>query len=659
MSKFPCLNRRPSGIYAIRLIVPARLRPIIGKREIHISTHLRDREAAKTAAMQILLNWREKFTQMDLNRLHSGSPLLSNHLISISEAAPAIGLSINTLLIEILNRKIPIYLFISASLGLVVDQNDYIEREPDGRLILNSIRELGQEAVHSGFVRPINTWETLTNWITGRNSSEFQLIMEGGNYFFPSAENQRSFSVADGLVQGKDIETIRRAYAEATECLPVQTQHITSAQQTSQLGYMPSKIEALHGNKRFSTLVEVFLDGHKNSTEKCRKVKSECDTFIDLIGDVTLCELTSDLIKQYAELLSKLPEYNLAKTRKYCNKSPREAIELAEKDNDPRLSESTIRTRLDHLNAVFKEGNTKLLLDTNPVTAHKGSARQPNTKSKRNIRHIFTDAELHLIFNNEHADWFKTGHLFAEKWFRAGELVTGHNKQQPTTRNLPYFYWFPILSLLSGARPNELAQLHLDDILQTENGVWYLDFNLNDGKTDYDKTEASSPQQFTNALDKSLKNPNAHRVTPIHSKLLELGFIDYVTALRNAGYKRLFEELRFDENRGYAKDVGDWFNERYIGTLLKIPRDNGKVLYSFRHNFITALGNLDGLEERVIGQLVGHERGDTETTKTYLKDRGAELLQPVIERLNYPCVQSITPFNVQLGIKALEIKLAR
>jgi hypothetical protein len=46
MSGLSCIYRRTSGIYVVRLVVPARLRPAIGRSEVHVSTGLRELNAA-------------------------------------------------------------------------------------------------------------------------------------------------------------------------------------------------------------------------------------------------------------------------------------------------------------------------------------------------------------------------------------------------------------------------------------------------------------------------------------------------------------------------------------------------------------------------------------------------------------------------------------
>ncbi|MDU7187743.1 MAG: SDR family NAD(P)-dependent oxidoreductase, partial [Klebsiella sp.] len=54
--------------------------------------------------------------------------------------------------------------------------------------------------------------------------------------------------------------------------------------------------------------------------------------------------------------------------------------------------------------------------------------------------------------------------------------------------------------------------------------------------------------------DKSLKTVNAIRQVPIHPRLIELGLLEYVDALKVAGYDRLFPELKHNKIKGYTQN---------------------------------------------------------------------------------------------------------
>jgi integrase len=70
-------------------------------------------------------------------------------------------------------------------------------------------------------------------------------------------------------------------------------------------------------------------------------------------------------------------------------------------------------------------------------------------------------------------------------------------------------YWFPLISLFSGARRTEIAQLKVGDVRQGEGGIWFFDFS--------DRGE-----------DQHLKNESSARSVPIHSELIRSGLLDYV-----------------------------------------------------------------------------------------------------------------------------------
>lgn len=191
--------------------------------------------------------------------------------------------------------------------------------------------------------------------------------------------------------------------------------------------------------------------------------------------------------------------------------------------------------------------------------------------------------------------------------------------------------------------------MYLDDVLQSENGTWYLDFNLNCA----DKLDADA-SDFGH--DKSLKTVNSIRVVPLHDVVVKAGLPAYVAALREAGYDRLFPELKRDAVKGYGKPAGSWFNERFLGRRLSIKRTKKKTFHSFRHNFVTALERLDQ-PERVMTQLAGHERGKTQSGTRYAKDRDAGELKAVIDRLTFPCLAGLQAFDSNAGLKAIRAAL--
>ena len=69
-------------------------------------------------------------------------------------------------------------------------------------------------------------------------------------------------------------------------------------------------------------------------------------------------------------------------------------------------------------------------------------------------------------------------------------------------------YWIPLVLLHTGARPAEICQLRVSDVM-TQDNIACLNIT--------DEGEAQS-----------IKNGNSRRLVPIHSRLIALGFLHYV-----------------------------------------------------------------------------------------------------------------------------------
>lgn len=175
------------------------------------------------------------------------------------------------------------------------------------------------------------------------------------------------------------------------------------------------------------------------------------------------------------------------------------------------------------------------------------------------------------------------------------------------TKAYPFWFWLPLVAYFTGARTNEIAQLDTADI-RTIDGHPCFDFCPDD------------PKAFE---AKRVKTEEARQV-PIHPRLIELGFLDYVESQKKDRQKKLFgdglaylpprnEEV--DHNKeGWAKSAGKFFNEGPKGYLVAIgvhKAHDGKSLYSFRHTLETNLRNArrDGklnAEQHIIDSITGH-----------------------------------------------------
>jgi hypothetical protein len=97
-------------------------------------------------------------------------------------------------------------------------------------------------------------------------------------------------------------------------------------------------------------------------------------------------------------------------------------------------------------------------------------------------------------------------------------------------------YFMPIISFLHGPRVREPLQLMTDEVIERD-GIACFHFRIEFEDADESKSKVESSME--NVVDthvdwpsRSLKNSAVSRIIPIHPKLLELGFMDYVQERR-------------------------------------------------------------------------------------------------------------------------------
>ena len=335
-------------------------------------------------------------------------------------------------------------------------------------------------------------------------------------------------------------------------------------------GPQPSSIAAAkYTGMRLSELTKLYLDRHHEQWRPNTRStnRDRCELLVELAQDPALADIDRPLIWRVVDQLKLMPAGRQIVRAKYSEKATfHELISLAQEHSLPRLTPTALKKVIGGFSGLFAWAVYEKYLTENPASKLAGDAFKSTGGREaraRDAREAFTSEELSRIFA---AEWFQSGTGTRTKKGRFFEFR-------------PYYYWLPLLGIFTGARINELSQLYLADIRSTEEGVAFLDFNLvAPGKMDIDEADEAS-----NPVDKSLKSTNSERQVPIHSRLLELGFLDYVDALHKAEHQRLLPELKHDAVKGYGKAAGRWFNERYLGQKVKMVRNGKKTFHSLRH----------------------------------------------------------------------------
>jgi len=188
----------------------------------------------------------------------------------------------------------------------------------------------------------------------------------------------------------------------------------------------------------------------------------------------------------------------------------------------------------------------------------------------------------------------------------------------------PYRFWLLPLGLYTGARLNELCQLRVHDVIRDVHGVELIDIN-------------------DNGYNKSLKTGSSARQIPICTKLVEMGFINFVEERRQADGNDalLFGELSFDPKHLYSRDPSRFFcgpctGTGYIGQHCPPAVNGGLNFKSLRRSFAVRLER-SGISPSTIAHLLGHEGGAPEVTADHYLEKplSLRLLEQMERGLTY------------------------
>lgn len=320
---------------------------------------------------------------------------------------------------------------------------------------------------------------------------------------------------------------------------------------------------------------------------------------IAVIGNKPAGSVTFPDVIEFISTIKKIPPH-ISKNKKYKGKTLGEIIAMGDKPISPEY----VKKRIERVSTFFGFASEKKHSKVTGVEINvfEGESKAAGARPKgKTSRLPFSDSDIaSLLYGNE---------------------------TQAKTYNNPYHYWLIPMGLLTGARLNELCQLRLDDIKSID-GVWCIDIN-NEGEGKRTKTASSV------------------RVVPLHEKLINLGLLQYVEALKSAGHERLFPELK-ELRDGHGQAASKWFNRHRKECGITAAE---KVFHSFRHTFITKLIN-SGVSDTLISPVVGHGGGEKTQTNTTYFNTGDILArrETTVDKLthfneilkNYPAVHEVT-----------------
>ena len=338
-------------------------------------------------------------------------------------------------------------------------------------------------------------------------------------------------------------------------------------------------------SKETITLKTAFENFIANTSISQKWSNSTMD-LVNIVGNILfkffspnkdIVAISRDDLLKFRNTLALIPT-KLNQKAKYKDKSLEQIMHIGK--NDPKLSQVTIQKYMIRVIQFFKYCynsdyiSKSIVNDLNVKVEINPMERKVLPYSKDEANTIFK------IVQN-----FKETNTTPSKRISANDL-----------------YYITMIAAYSGMRINEIVQLRARDIVY-HNNVLCFSINRDDGK--------------------STKNINSIRLVPVHSKLIELGLMEFVKQ-RASTNKSIFKVSN--------KDFSEIFRSQIQRKL--ISSNKQKTFYSFRHYFIDTLVQQE-VEPNIIAQIVGHEKQYKILLGTYATNINASVLKAKVEMVSY------------------------
>lgn len=343
-----------------------------------------------------------------------------------------------------------------------------------------------------------------------------------------------------------DILTLRRLCAEWRDKCPAPS----SVHRSHQPIAKPARSGA--NGPALSTLSKLYIEeGKRGGTWRevsTNEVERSLRDLFELMGDMPVEAFDVYQARLLKDRLSRCPQY-FALLPQFKGKTLTEVIDSG--GTYKTITAVTVNNRLRKLSAFMNWCKSNGYVTDNPLVGLKVM-----TGSAKEARLSFDQHDLSTLLN-----------LDALK-----EEAHKH----------PWRYWLPLLGRFTGARLEEICQLHVTDFI-TLQGIDCI--RIDDGHE-----------------SQKLKNSSSRRTLPIHPALIQLGLLDYVNTQRTQNSDRLFPELEPVRGKlGHAPSK--WFSRYRIKMGITDPK---KTFHSFRHTLIDDLRDT-GVQDSLIKRIAGHE----------------------------------------------------
>lgn len=351
----------------------------------------------------------------------------------------------------------------------------------------------------------------------------------------------RAFLAGD---DGKGIAEYEALQREAVGALAAKVERVGS-------GAVPAVASS---SPKLSEVIDHFLSRQDKLAPMYKKYEPVLSWFLELLGDRPVSALKQADIDGFFKTLCRLPPRWPDEKRKR-DLSMAELAALAwPKVISPKTFDASyigaFRPFLKESRRMFADQGFPFNLTTD------GIRYSGNVDEGENKQRAFSLLELKRLFE--------------------GDEMQGY----ASTPGQEHCYWLPLIGLYTGARVNEICQLNPHADIAEEGGIWFFSIN--------EKDDGDNP-----LIRKSVKNKSSIRKVPIHPKLLDLGLLSYVDAVKREGGTLLFPKWKPSKSRASA-NAEKWFRRLLedMGLRDETPGSRLVGFHSFRHTFLNhALNN--------------------------------------------------------------------
>jgi integrase len=312
----------------------------------------------------------------------------------------------------------------------------------------------------------------------------------------------------------------------------------------------------------------------------------------EVLGEsLPLQDITPTKIHEVKNALVDLPRYHGTILR---GKPIAVVLDVSKSENLRKRSVRTVNTELKLIGSFFEWAFSEWLIERKPtlhylIPTHKNFSRRK--------RLPFTVDQMNMIFRLPHYTGCKDD--------KNGCFKRGHAKPRRGR------FWIPLIALYSGMRAGEIIRLQREDV-PTIDGIPCFVVGPNAADKD----------------GQQLKNLAAERKIPVHSKLINLGFLNFLETKTGL----LFDELGGKDHLNRVNAFSQWFNRGVMSELGQ--RDGEKTFHSFRHAFRDGLRDAE-VPLEFVKEMGGWSRTRFGAEASYGSGSSVELLNRHLQKLQF------------------------